>query len=158
MKLGKSKANAKSRKLSVKMKRFKPAKKIGRVFKDPNKPKKPATPFFVFLEEFRQTYKKEHPGNRSATAVGIAEKRKVEYEKKMIAYYKNRHEEEEEVEKSESEVKDDEDEDDEEEVEKSESEENDDEDEDDEEASEDEDEDEDKDDEEDCDEDDDDDK
>ncbi|KAJ6684605.1 HIGH MOBILITY GROUP B PROTEIN 2-LIKE [Salix purpurea] len=92
---------------------------------------------FDCREDFRETYKKEHPKNKSVAAVGKAggdkwkslsaaekapfvakaDKRKVEYEKKMKAYNKEQAEgpkEEEESEKSVSEVND-EDEDDEEE-------------------------------------------
>ncbi|XP_065846977.1 high mobility group B protein 3-like [Euphorbia lathyris] len=132
MKGGKSKADTKSSKLSVNKKPAKPVKKTGKAAKDPNKPKRPASAFFVFMEEFRETYKKEHPKNKSVAAVGKAggdkwkslsesekapfvakaEKRKVEYEKKMKAYNKEQSEapppkEEEESEKSVSEVNDD---------------------------------------------------
>ncbi|XVE94328.1 hypothetical protein REPUB_Repub01dG0271800 [Reevesia pubescens] len=77
--------------------------------KDPNKPKRPASAFFVFMEEFRKQYKEEHPDNKSVSAVGKAgvekwksmaevekapyvekaEKRKTEYNKKMQAYNLN---------------------------------------------------------------------
>ncbi|CAN1303711.1 High mobility group B protein 1 [Linum perenne] len=40
--------------------------------KDPNKPKRPPTAFFVFLEEFRKTFKKENPNANSVSAVGKA--------------------------------------------------------------------------------------
>ncbi|CAN0909731.1 High mobility group B protein 1 [Linum grandiflorum] len=76
--------------------------------KDPNKPKRPATAFFVFLEEFRKVYKQQHPNNKAVSAVGKAggekwksmsgaEKapyeskaanRKSEYEKLVKAYNK----------------------------------------------------------------------
>ncbi|KAI3921966.1 hypothetical protein MKX01_005655, partial [Papaver californicum] len=85
----------------------KPAKKE-KPTKDPNKPKRPASAFFVFMEEFRQTFKKEHPNNKSVSVVGKAggdkwkslsdaekapyvakaEKRKTEYNKVMQAYNK----------------------------------------------------------------------
>ncbi|WCJ26459.1 high mobility group B3 [Euphorbia peplus] len=101
---GKSNANTKGSMLFVIKKPFKPVKIIGAV-KDPNEPKRPPSAFFVFMEEFRQTYQKEHPQNKSAAAVGMAggnkwkalskaekgmfaamaEKRKVEYEKKIVA-------------------------------------------------------------------------
>ncbi|KAJ6953302.1 hypothetical protein NC652_005105 [Populus alba x Populus x berolinensis] len=140
MKGGRSKSDTKSAKLSVNKKPTKggaaAAKKSGKAAKDPNKPKRPASAFFVFMEEFREQYKKEHPKNKSVAAVGKAggdkwkslsaaekapyvakaDKRKVEYEKKMKAYNKEQAEgpkEEEESEKSVSEVND-EDEDDEE--------------------------------------------
>ncbi|XP_028776718.1 high mobility group B protein 2 [Neltuma alba] len=74
--------------------------------KDPNKPKRPPSAFFVFMSEFREQYKKEHPENKSVTAVGKAggnewkamsdadkapyiakaEKKKAEYEKTIKAY------------------------------------------------------------------------
>ncbi|WCJ26460.1 high mobility group B3 [Euphorbia peplus] len=115
LKGGKSNANTKGSMLFVIKKPFKPVKIIGAV-KDPNEPKRPPSAFFVFMEEFRQTYQKEHPQNKSAAAVGMAggnkwkalskaekgmfaamaEKRKVEYEKKikMKAYNKDRDEKE----------------------------------------------------------------
>ncbi|MCD7472244.1 hypothetical protein HAX54_013270 [Datura stramonium] len=40
--------------------------------KDPNKPKRSASSFFVFMEEFRKQFEEEHPYNKSAAAVGIA--------------------------------------------------------------------------------------
>ncbi|KAJ7957979.1 High mobility group B protein 2 [Quillaja saponaria] len=107
----------------------KPAK--GKAAKDPNKPKRPASAFFVFMEEFRKQFNKENPDNKAVSAVGKAagakwksmsdaekapfvakaEKRKVEYEKNMKAYNKRQAEgtnaaEEEESEKSVSEVHD----------------------------------------------------
>uniref|UniRef100_A0A1D1Z8T4 HMG1/2-like protein n=1 Tax=Anthurium amnicola TaxID=1678845 RepID=A0A1D1Z8T4_9ARAE len=72
-----AKSKAESRKadsrLSVKRKGAdraskKPAKKA----KDPNKPKRAPTAFFVFLEEFRKQYKEKHPENKSVAAVGKA--------------------------------------------------------------------------------------
>ncbi|CAI9097313.1 OLC1v1033705C5 [Oldenlandia corymbosa var. corymbosa] len=39
--------------------------------KDPNKPKRPPSAFFVFLEEFRQTFKKENPNVKAVSAVSI---------------------------------------------------------------------------------------
>ncbi|KAJ1411494.1 High mobility group box domain [Sesbania bispinosa] len=111
MKGGKSKAESKKAdaKLAVNTKKggavTKPAKK-GKAAKDPNKPKRPASAFFVFMEEFRKQFNKEHPNNKAVSAVGKAagakwksmsdaekapyvakaEKRKVEYEKNMRAY------------------------------------------------------------------------
>ncbi|KAE8720681.1 HMG1/2-like protein [Hibiscus syriacus] len=139
MKGGKSKSVTKSAKLSVDKKSTKKAgKKSGKAAKDPNKPKRPASAFFVFMEEFRVQYKEEHPKNKSVAAVGKAggdkwkslseaekrpyvdkaEKRKAEYEKNMKAYNKRQAEgpkddDELESEKSMSEVKDEEEEDDE---------------------------------------------
>ncbi|KVH88496.1 High mobility group (HMG) box domain-containing protein, partial [Cynara cardunculus var. scolymus] len=65
----------------------------GKVAKDPNKPKRLAGAFFVFLEEFRKQFKEENPGNKSVAAenapvVAKAEKRKKEYEKTLASYNK----------------------------------------------------------------------
>ncbi|XVF63524.1 hypothetical protein PTKIN_Ptkin09bG0093500 [Pterospermum kingtungense] len=119
MKGGKSKSDTKSAKLSVnKNSTAKGGKKSGKAAKDPNKPKRPASAFFVFMEEFREQYKKDHPKNKSVAAekrpyVEKAEKRKVEYEKNMKAYNKRQaegpKEDDAESEKSVSEVNDDED-------------------------------------------------
>ncbi|KAI7993685.1 High mobility group B protein 3 [Camellia lanceoleosa] len=114
----------------------KPAAKKGKAAKDPNKPKRPASAFFVFMEEFRKTYKEKHPNNKSVAAVGKAggdkwkslseaekapyvakaERRKTEYNKTLEAYNKKMAEgpaDEEESDKSRSEVNDEDDEDDE---------------------------------------------
>ncbi|MFS7994074.1 putative chromatin remodeling & transcriptional activation HMG family [Helianthus anomalus] len=84
------------------------AVKKGKAAKDPNKPKRPASAFFVFMEDFRKQFKAENPDNKSVAAVGKAggakwkamstseqapyvakaEKRKAEYEKTMVAYNK----------------------------------------------------------------------
>ena len=76
--------------------------------KDPNKPKRPPSAFFVFLEEFRKTFKAENPHVKAVSAVGKAggekwksmspaekatyeakaQKRKADYEKQMNAYNK----------------------------------------------------------------------
>lgn len=116
----------------------KPAKK-GKAEKDPNKPKRPASAFFVFMEDFRKTYKEKHPNNKSVSVVGKAggdkwksmseaekapfvakaEKRKADYEKTLQAYNKKKEAEEkepaddEESDKSRSEVHDDDEDDDE---------------------------------------------
>ncbi|KAI3462311.1 hypothetical protein Pfo_018974 [Paulownia fortunei] len=77
MKGGRSKAESKKAdaKLSVKKGAAaggkKPVKK-GKPAKDPNKPKRPASAFFVFMEEFRKQYKEKHPNNKSVAAVGKA--------------------------------------------------------------------------------------
>ncbi|CAA3022992.1 Hypothetical predicted protein [Olea europaea subsp. europaea] len=63
-KLGKRKAAVKADK--------KPAKKGKAAKKDPNKPKRPPSAFFVFLEEFRKTFKKENPDVKGVSAVGKA--------------------------------------------------------------------------------------
>uniref|UniRef100_A0A804MQI8 HMG box domain-containing protein n=1 Tax=Zea mays TaxID=4577 RepID=A0A804MQI8_MAIZE len=77
-----------------------------KVEKDPNKPKRPPTAFFVFMEEFRKDYKEKHPNVKQVSVIGKAggdmwkslsdaekapyvskaEKLKVEYTKKMDAY------------------------------------------------------------------------
>ncbi|MFX6573971.1 HMG-box domain-containing protein, partial [Acinetobacter baumannii] len=104
MKGGKSKADSKrgDGRLAVK----KQTKKEKNAAKDPNKPKRPPSAFFVFMEDFRKQYKEKHPNNKSVAVVGKAggdkwkslsdeekapfqakaEKRKEEYEKKMEAY------------------------------------------------------------------------
>ncbi|MQM03708.1 hypothetical protein Taro_036486 [Colocasia esculenta] len=46
-----------------------PAKKAG---KDPSKPKRAPSAFFVFLEEFRKQFKEKYPENKSVAAVGKA--------------------------------------------------------------------------------------
>ncbi|PWA51165.1 High mobility group (HMG) box domain-containing protein [Artemisia annua] len=116
-KVGKRKAPAKAAGKS------KAAKKAA---KDPNKPKRPPSAFFVFLEEFRKTFKKENPTIKAVSAVGKAggekwksmsaadkapyeakaAKRKTDYEKLMTAYNKKQDaaEDDEESEKSKSEV------------------------------------------------------
>ncbi|XP_073290190.1 DNA-binding protein MNB1B-like isoform X1 [Primulina huaijiensis] len=87
----------------------KPSKpKAAKAKKDPNKPKRPPSAFFVFLEEFRKTFKKENPNVKAVSAVGKAggekwkslgaaekapyeakaAKKKAEYEKLMNAYNK----------------------------------------------------------------------
>ncbi|KAJ8753930.1 hypothetical protein K2173_000184 [Erythroxylum novogranatense] len=97
------------------------AKKDKKAKKDPNKPKRPPSAFFVFLEEFRQTFKKENPNVSSVAAVGKAggekwkslspaekapyeakaAKRKAEYGKLMNAYNKKQDDAEEDEEKEE---------------------------------------------------------
>ncbi|KAK9127979.1 hypothetical protein Syun_016776 [Stephania yunnanensis] len=86
----------------------KPTKKEKAAIKDPNKPKRPPSAFFVFLEEFRKIFKQENPHVKAVSAVGKAggekwksmsnaekapyeakaAKRKAEYEKLMNAYNK----------------------------------------------------------------------
>ncbi|XP_027177276.1 high mobility group B protein 1 [Coffea eugenioides] len=106
------------------------AKKEKIAKKDPNKPKRPPSAFFLFLEEFRNTFKKEHPDVKAVSAVGKAggakwksmtpadkapyeakaAKRKSEYERLINAYNKKQEssadEGEEESEKSKSEIQD----------------------------------------------------
>ncbi|KAF5737233.1 High mobility group B1 isoform 2 [Tripterygium wilfordii] len=101
------------------------AGKDKRAKKDPNKPKRPASAFFVFLEEFRTTFKKENPNVKAVSAVGKAggqkwksmtdaekapyeakaAKRKTDYEKLMNAYNKQ-DDGDEESDKSKSEIND----------------------------------------------------
>ncbi|PWZ14889.1 hypothetical protein Zm00014a_018650 [Zea mays] len=74
--------------------------------KDPNKPKRPPSAFFVFMEEFRKDYKEKHPNVKQVSLIGKAggdkwkslsdaekapyvskaEKLKAEYTKKIDAY------------------------------------------------------------------------
>ncbi|CAN4115847.1 unnamed protein product [Withania somnifera] len=99
-KLGKRKATSKDDKRKV--------MKAKKEKKDPNKPKRPPSAFFVFLEEFRKTFKKENPNVKAVSAVGKAggekwksmtaaekapyeakaAKRNAEYGKLMNAYNK----------------------------------------------------------------------
>ncbi|KAJ8545119.1 hypothetical protein K7X08_017702 [Anisodus acutangulus] len=133
MKGGKSKAKADT-KLGVRKKATE-SKKAKKAAKDPNKPKRPPSAFFVFMEEFRKTYKEKHPGNKSVAVVGKAggdkwkqltddekapyqakaEKRKAEYQKNMDAYNKKLaggDADDDESDKSKSEVHDDDEDDD----------------------------------------------
>ncbi|KAK9112469.1 hypothetical protein Scep_019988 [Stephania cephalantha] len=117
--------------LAAKKKAGKRVAKKEKPAKDPNKPKRPPSAFFVFMSEsgialrfsegFRKTFKEKHPNNKSvavekAPYVEKAEKRKTEYNNKMEAYNKKQAgqsdaaEEEGESDKSKSEVNDDEDE------------------------------------------------
>ncbi|CAN7025557.1 unnamed protein product [Brassica oleracea var. botrytis] len=40
--------------------------------KDPNKPKRPPSAFFVFLDDFRREFNEANPNNKSVAAVGKA--------------------------------------------------------------------------------------
>lgn len=123
-KVGSSKGDSR---LAVK----KQSKKDKKVAKDPNKPKRPPSAFFVFMEDFRKQYKEQHPRNKSVAAVGKAggekwksmsedekasfvaqaEKRKEEYERKMAAYNRKlAGDDDDESDKSKSEVNDEEEE------------------------------------------------
>ncbi|KAH6768299.1 high mobility group B3, partial [Perilla frutescens var. frutescens] len=104
MKGGKSKADSKRSDSRLGVKKSKTEKAV----KDPNKPKRPPSAFFVFMEDFRKIYKEKHPNNKSVAAVGKAggdkwkslseeekapyvakaQKRKEEYERTMEAYNK----------------------------------------------------------------------
>nr|CAA90679.1 HMG1/2-like protein [Hordeum vulgare subsp. vulgare] len=76
MKGAKSKGAAKAdTKLAVKSKGAeKPAAKgkKGKAGKDPNKPKRAPSAFFVFMGEFREEFKQKNPKNKSVAAVGKA--------------------------------------------------------------------------------------
>ncbi|PIN17199.1 HMG box-containing protein [Handroanthus impetiginosus] len=103
MKGGKSKADSRKGDSRLAVRKTKKEKKAA---KDPNKPKRPPSAFFVFMEDFRKQYKEKHPNNKSVAAVGKAgghkwksmteeekapfvvkaEKRKEEYGRTMEAY------------------------------------------------------------------------
>jgi high mobility group protein B1 len=76
MKGAKSKGVARAdAKLAVKSKGAeKPAARgrKGKAGKDPNKPKRAPSAFFVFMAEFRQEFKEKNPKNKSVAAVGKA--------------------------------------------------------------------------------------
>ncbi|XP_023767632.2 HMG1/2-like protein [Lactuca sativa] len=133
MKGGKS--SGATRKADTKLAVKKTAAK-GKAAKDPNKPKRPASAFFVFMEDFRKQFKEDHPNNKSVAAVGKAggakwrsmsdsekapfqakaEKRKKEYEKNLDTYNKKlagggNDDDDEDSDKSKSEVNDEADED-----------------------------------------------
>ncbi|PSS31183.1 HMG1/2-like protein [Actinidia chinensis var. chinensis] len=139
MKGGKSKTKTKRGDSKLSVKKSDGAAKAGRKSskkeKDPNKPKRPPSAFFVFMEDFRKQYKEKHPNNKSVAVVGKAggdkwkslseaekapyvakaEKRKKEYEKNMETYNKklaqgSNASEDDESDKSKSEVHDDEEE------------------------------------------------
>ncbi|XP_010530997.1 PREDICTED: high mobility group B protein 4-like [Tarenaya hassleriana] len=124
MKGGQSKAEAKSTDKRLKTRGGKPGKKV----KDPNKPKRPPSAFFVFLEEFRREFNKANPKNKSVAAVGKAagdkwksmseedkapyvskaESKKSEYVKNMQQYNKKLADGDDDSDKSKSEVNDEE--------------------------------------------------
>ncbi|XP_047052408.1 HMG1/2-like protein [Lolium rigidum] len=104
------------------------AVKKSKAEKDPNKPKRPPSAFFVFMEGFRKEYKEKNPNNKQVSVVGKAggekwksltdaekapyvtkaEKLKAEYAKKMDAY-NNPQEASGDSDKSKSEINDEED-------------------------------------------------
>ncbi|WCJ38972.1 high-mobility group box 6 [Euphorbia peplus] len=45
------------------------APKAKRSKKDPNKPKRPATAFFIFMDDFRKTFKEANPGSKDVKRV-----------------------------------------------------------------------------------------
>ncbi|XP_074272430.1 high mobility group B protein 14 [Silene latifolia] len=74
--------------ISVKRAKSASLKKKGK-FVDANKPKKPPTAFFFFMEDFRKIYQEEHPEVKSMRDIGKAcgEKwRTMTYEEK-VKYY-----------------------------------------------------------------------
>lgn len=125
----------------VKAKKSRAAKKAAKAAKDPNAPKRPPTAFFIFLNEFRKSFKEEHPDVKGVTMVGKAggekwkdmseaEKqpyvskaaaKKSEYDKTLAAYKQKQEDEDEddgtpeESDKSKSEINDDEEDEDEDE-------------------------------------------
>ncbi|KAF5187546.1 High mobility group b protein [Thalictrum thalictroides] len=104
-KVGKRKAAVKADKMNTQK-----SKKETSADKDPNKPKRPPTAFFVFLEDFRKTYKQQHPTVKAVSVVGKAggekwksmssgekhpyvvkaAKRKLDYERLMNTYSKKK--------------------------------------------------------------------
>ncbi|KAI3707879.1 hypothetical protein L2E82_36778 [Cichorium intybus] len=133
MKGGKSKSDTKKAdsRLAVQKKaapaqRKAPAKKA----KEAKDPKRPASAFLIFMEDFRKQFKEKHPNNKSVSVVSIASPKKLHtwlkqrrgspYEKTLHAYNKKltegkdaaEEEEEEESDKSKSEVHNDEEDDD----------------------------------------------
>ncbi|THU60205.1 hypothetical protein C4D60_Mb07t10190 [Musa balbisiana] len=74
MKRVKSKADASKKadnKLSAKKGSERASKKPRKLkaAKDPNKPKRPPSAFFVFMEEFRKSFKEKNPNNKSVSVV-----------------------------------------------------------------------------------------
>ncbi|KAL5717075.1 High mobility group B protein 14 [Ranunculus cassubicifolius] len=66
-------------------KKYRPRRKVGGI-EDPNKPKKPPTAFFYFLEDFRSEYQAQNPNVKQMRDVGKAcgEKWKtMKYEEKV---------------------------------------------------------------------------
>ncbi|KAK3184363.1 hypothetical protein Dsin_031649 [Dipteronia sinensis] len=97
----------KKRKAENKTTKEKASKKTA-ASKDSNAPKRPPTAFFVFMEDFRKSFKESCPDNKSVSAVGkaggekwkslsedekasyikIAGQRKADYEKACEVYQK----------------------------------------------------------------------
>ncbi|PON73275.1 High mobility group box domain containing protein [Trema orientale] len=101
----KSKSARRSTSIELKRKRAGGGRKAGEMaVKDPNKPKKPAKSLLLFVNEFKEQYKKEHPNEpfalfrrahdkwksmshaERAPFVGKARKMAFEYDKNMHAY------------------------------------------------------------------------
>ncbi|XP_065014072.1 DNA-binding protein MNB1B isoform X7 [Musa acuminata AAA Group] len=99
MKRVKSKADASKKadnKLSAKKGSERASKKPRKLkaAKDPNKPKRPPSAFFVFMEEFRKSFKEKNPNNKSVSVEKVpyvtkAAKLKTEYAKKLATYNNN---------------------------------------------------------------------
>jgi hypothetical protein len=53
----------------AKAKKPRGSKKAAKAAKDPNAPKRPPTAFFLFLNEFRKSFKEEHPDVKGVTMV-----------------------------------------------------------------------------------------
>jgi hypothetical protein len=53
----------------AKAKKPRGSKKAAKAAKDPNAPKRPPTAFFLFLHEFRKSFKEEHPDVKGVTMV-----------------------------------------------------------------------------------------
>lgn len=72
MKGAKSKGDDSKTDSRLKSKSAGASKKSKKAAKDPNKPKRPPSAFFVFMEQFREQFKKDNPNNKSVAAVGKA--------------------------------------------------------------------------------------
>ncbi|KAK8674138.1 hypothetical protein V6N13_112434 [Hibiscus sabdariffa] len=72
MKGGKTKSDSIQTGNKLKSKGAGVGKRAKKAVKDPNKPKRPPSAFFVFMEGFRKQYKEENPDNKSVAAVGKA--------------------------------------------------------------------------------------
>ncbi|KAJ4825080.1 hypothetical protein Tsubulata_035776 [Turnera subulata] len=69
MKGAESKAGAKPADNKLKRKGAGVSKAAKKAAKDPNKPKRPPSAFFGFMEEFRQEFKEKHPNNKSVAVI-----------------------------------------------------------------------------------------
>ncbi|BBN19030.1 high mobility group B protein, plant [Marchantia polymorpha subsp. ruderalis] len=99
----------------AKPKKQRKSKKATKAAKDPNQPKRPPTAFFIFLDEFRKSFKEDHPEAKGVAVVGKAggekwkdmsefekapyiakaQQKKQEYDKSMSAYNKQKQDDEE---------------------------------------------------------------
>ncbi|KAL3699151.1 hypothetical protein R1sor_017173 [Riccia sorocarpa] len=98
----------------AKPKKTRKTKKSAKAAKDPNQPKRPPTAFFIFLDEFRKSFKEDHPEAKGVAVVGKAggekwkdmsdfekapyiakaQQKKQEYDKSMSAYKQKQDDEE----------------------------------------------------------------